>query len=126
MTQNLSDRLLPADYLDMLKALGESYLKETDPIRQSGFGGGPERWQTERELILDAIDSNGGLLDIGCANGYLLECLINWGKKRNRKLNPFGLDINPELITLAVERFSDYNNHFWAGNAWDWIPSFYF
>ena len=75
-------RQLPERFLRELEALESSYLSDDDPIRQSGFGGGPERWRSEREPILEAIEGNGDILDIGCANGYLLECLMIWGRER--------------------------------------------
>jgi hypothetical protein len=71
---------LPAGFLQELEALEASYLAETDPTRQSGFGGGADRWQRERAPILNAIDESGDLLDMGCANGYLLESLIHGAK----------------------------------------------
>jgi hypothetical protein len=67
---------LPVAFLDRLRALEGAYLRETDPVRQSGFGGGHERWHMERTLVLDAVPDDGDFLDVGCANGYLLECLV--------------------------------------------------
>lgn len=64
------DRTLPNDFLCELELLEAAYLKEDDRIRQSGFSGGAERWRAERGPILDAIDTDGDLLDVGCANGY--------------------------------------------------------
>ncbi len=72
-------RTLARAFLQDLRALESAYLKEDDPIRQSGFRGGADRWRGERGPILNAIETDGDLLDIGCANGYLLECLLNWG-----------------------------------------------
>ena len=62
------------------RALEDAYLRSDDPIRQSGFGGGAERWRAERSPILEAVDGDGDLLDIGCANGYLAECLVEWAR----------------------------------------------
>src|ERR671937_40228 len=66
---------LPPSFLQHLAHLEAAYLRETDPIRQSGFSGGAERWRAERSPILLAIPESGTVLDVGCANGYLLECL---------------------------------------------------
>jgi hypothetical protein len=93
---------LPDGFLIELAALPEAYLRHTDPIRQSGFGGGAERWRLEREPILEGIDRSGSLLDIGCANGYLLECLVSWGRERHVELEPYGLDISQDLISLGA------------------------
>ena len=75
------NRALPRAFLQNLRTLEAAYLKEDDPIRQSGFSGGAQRWRSERGPILEAIDVDGELLDIGCANGYLLECLVRWGQR---------------------------------------------
>ena len=113
---------LPVAFLDRLRALEGSYLRETDPVRQSGFGGGHERWRMERELILDAIPDDGDFLDVGCANGYLLECLVTWGQERHVRLTPYGVDFGAKLIALAKQRFPQYPSHFWVANAWEWSP----
>lgn len=92
------------------------------PIRQSGFSGGDERWRREREPLLEAISGNGDLLDACCANGYLLECLTNWGKARGLDIRPFGIDQGARLIELARKRMPQFADHFEVGNAWDWHP----
>ena len=113
---------MPKSFLVELEALESSYLGEDDPIRQSGFGGGRARWRSERDPILDAIDGDGEILDIGCANGYLLECLVTWGRERGLLLQPFGLDQGARLIDLAKLRLPDFESNFVVGNAWDWEP----
>ncbi|MFQ6033540.1 MAG: hypothetical protein ACE5KR_01630 [Candidatus Bipolaricaulia bacterium] len=82
-----ADRKLPGSFLQRLKALEAAYPAEDGPIRQSGFSSGPERWRAEREPILEAIGRDGGLLDVGCANGFLLECLVQWAGERGIVLN---------------------------------------
>jgi hypothetical protein len=113
---------LAVAFLDRLRALEGSYVRETDPVRQSGFGGGPERWRTERELVLDAVADDGDLLDVGCANGYLLECLVQWGHERHVRLTPYGVDCGAQLIALAQQRLPPYASHVWVANAWAWRP----
>jgi SAM-dependent methyltransferase len=113
---------LPAPFLEHLAALESAYLRESDPIKQSGFSGGPERWRTERAPILDAISTNGDLLDIGCANGHLLECLVQWAGERGLALTPFGIDCSAALVALARERLPNSRDNFWVANAWGWTP----
>ena len=60
------------------------------------------------------------MLDIGCANGYLLECLLNWGDERGLNLIPHGLDQGSKLIQLAKRRLPEYADNFHVGNVWDW------
>jgi SAM-dependent methyltransferase len=115
-------RQLPDDFIAGLEATAAAYLTHSDPIRQSGFGGGEVRWRAEREPILDAVNRPGTLIDIGCANGYLLECLEGWATARGLRIDPFGLDISPALIERARARFPGREDHFCLGNAWTWDP----
>jgi SAM-dependent methyltransferase len=117
-----ADPDLPPDFLAHVRALEGAYLRHQDPIVQSGFGGGPERWRAEREPILDAVTADGDILDAGCANGYLLECFISWGSERGRKLVPHGVDIGPRLIELARKRLPQFGANFHVANVWDWSP----
>jgi SAM-dependent methyltransferase len=112
----------PAEYLAQIRSLEPLYLETDDPIRQSGFGGRAERWRAEREPILDAVEGDGDLLDIGCANGYLLECLVAWAAERGVVLTPYGLDIGPRLIAEARRRLPGFAANFHVGNGWDWQP----
>ena len=111
---------LPAEHMEHVRSLQHFYLQHDDPIRQSGFGGGAERWRAEREPILNAIKGDGALLDIGCANGYLLESLVAWGAERGLTLTPFGVDIGEQLIDLARTRLPQYAANFFVGNGWEW------
>ena len=72
--------------------------------------------------ILDAIDSDGDILYVGCANGYQLECLVTWGREQGISLTPHGLDQGPRLIELAKQRLPEFESNFYVGNAWDWEP----
>ena len=114
---------LPRSFLRGLAEQETAYLAHTDPIRQSGFSGGPQRWREEREPILDAVEADGDLLDIGCANGYLLECLVSWARDRGLRLVPHGLDQGARLIELARERLPEFAPNFYLGNSWEWTPS---
>lgn len=113
---------LPADFLAQSSALENAYLQHDDPIRQSGFGGGAERWRAERSPILEAVVGDGDLLDIGCASGYLAECLVSWAAERGVRLTPHGIDIGPRLIAEARRRLPRYADNFQVANGWDWRP----
>ena len=113
---------LPEEFISELRELEKSYLSVSDPIQQSGFGGGAERWRKERGVILEAVDGDGDFLDIGCANGYLLECLVGWAEERGILLTPYGVDIGPRLIERAKQRLPQHAADFWVANAWDWRP----
>ncbi len=113
---------LPKSHLERIRSLEPAYLEHSDPIRQSGFGGGAERWRAERSPLLEGIDADGEFLDVGCAVGYLLECVVEWGEERGVKLTPYGIDLNPKLILEAIRRFPGLEHHFWVANAWGCIP----
>ena|SRR5688572_32491884 len=113
---------LPAAFRQALTELQAAYLRETDPRKQSGFYGGRERWRAEREPILAAVPGEGDLLDVGCANGYLVESLVVWAAERGRRLTPFGVDQSAELIALARRRYPHWAKHFFVGDAWTWKP----
>jgi hypothetical protein len=115
-------RKLPGSFLQHLEQLEQLYLLKGDPILRSGFAGGPERWRREREPILDAIEADGSLLDVGCANGHLAECLVEWGRERGLQLTPHGLDCGRYLINEAQARLPQWRDNFHVGNAWDWKP----
>jgi SAM-dependent methyltransferase len=84
---------------------------------------GPEnRWVSLRKPVADCIDRSGSFLDIGCANGYLLECCIKWTAERGIEIEPFGLDISEKLIELAKKRLPRYAQNLFTGNAFRWVP----
>ena len=66
-------------------------------------------WEQNRWFISKAINQDGTILDIGCANGFLLKCLQEWTSYR---LVPFGVDTDKELIKQAKDLFSDLQNNF--------------
>lgn len=113
---------LPGEFLRHLEVLEQAYLAESNPIRASGFAGGAERWRREREPLLDAVDADGDLLDVGCANGHLAECLVDWAHERGHLITPYGVDYGERLIALARKRQPHRASHFYVGNAWDWEP----
>jgi len=102
------------------KILETAYLQHCEPWKQSGFSGPEERWIKCRKPIADCIQESGSFLDIGCANGYLLECIIKWMNERNLSIIPFGLDISTRLVDLAKDRLPKYKNNIFVGNAWNW------
>jgi len=122
-------RKLPSDtprerYFDVLQAaVREYYLADlSNPYQQSGRSSGAERWEETRRCLVQAIHRSGDLLDVGCANGLLLESLIAWAGELGLTLRPHGLDFVPELVELARKRFPDHRDSFAAGNAFYWVP----
>jgi SAM-dependent methyltransferase len=107
----LSDDAYPVEVYE------EHYLASDDPRRQSGFGGDEARWETARRPIVRAIDRPGSFLDVGCANGYLLESLVRWSP---HELEPYGLDFSARLVELARARLPQWAERFFVGEALGW------
>lgn len=97
----------------------EGYLASDDPRRQSGFGGDEARWEAARRPIVEAIDRDGSFLDVGCANGYLLESVVRWSARR---VEPYGLDFSPRLVELAQARLPRWADRIFLGDALEWEP----
>lgn len=101
-----------------MRALEAAYLESTDPIEQSGFSGGAQRWESERRPLTAAIDRSGSFLDVGCANGWLAACVREWCAEAGLSIEPYGVDIGAKLVDEARERLEEA----WAANAWSWEP----
>ncbi len=100
-----------------------AYLDAETPWQQSGKSGDAEDWEWSRSLIADAIDRDGTFLDVGCANGYLMECVPRWTSAR---VEPYGVDISAKLVELARRRLPHWHDRFWVGNALEWQPPRHF
>lgn len=92
----------------------------SNPYQQSGRSSGSARWVETRKCIAEAIDRNGSFLDVGCANGLLLQTLPVWLLGTGRRIEPYGVDFIPQLVDLA--RLRVVEGQFWVANAWDWNP----
>jgi len=103
-------------------ALARAYLAESDPRWQSGFDGDPMLWREAREVILQAVRGDGTFLDVGCANGHLIECLAEWGQERGRRLELYGLELDPDLARAAHERLRALADRIFTGSVSDWVP----
>jgi SAM-dependent methyltransferase len=96
-----------------------AYLAAETPWGQSGKTGTSGDWEWSRSHVADAIDRDGSFLDVGCANGYLMECLPRWAA---HGVEPHGLEISPELAALARSRLPAWSDRIHVGNALTWEP----
>jgi len=107
--------------------IGDAYLATDDPRAQSGKSGDEAEWRWSRELALDALPartSSATVLDVGCANGYLMESLHRWGEERGLRIEPYGLDISWRLAALARRRLpAVWAERVEVGNVLDWQPT---
>lgn len=98
-----------------------AYLAADTPWGQSGRSGDAASWEHARGLLVDAARP-GAFLDVGCASGYLMECMVRWCGERGIACEPYGLDIAPELAELARRRLPAWRDRIFAGNAMTWQP----
>jgi 2-polyprenyl-3-methyl-5-hydroxy-6-metoxy-1,4-benzoquinol methylase len=107
-------------YADNLRLLEPAYLRGTTPQAGSGFGGDAERWRNRREMIVDGLDRDGTFLDVGCANGLLMESVRAWAAERGLAIEPYGVDLAPGLVDLARRRLPQWADRIQVGNAIDY------
>jgi SAM-dependent methyltransferase len=94
-----------------------AYLAAETPEGGSGSSRDAAGWERARSLVAEAVEAGQSFLDIGCANGHLMESMARWGG-----VEPYGLEISPELAKLARTRLSRWADRIWVGNAISWEP----
>ena len=99
------------------------YLAGTNPRQQSGFGRDAHDWERFRRAVVAPIDRDGSFLDVGCANGLLMESVAAWALEDGHRVEPFGLDISEKLAALARRRLPQWRDRVFVGNALFWEPS---
>jgi SAM-dependent methyltransferase len=108
------------DAMEEWRDLEAAYLAADDPRGESGFRGDAARWERLRRPIVAAVDHDGAFLDIGCANGHLLECVVEWAAADGHRIEPYGLDISAALVALARERLPQWRERFFVGDVRTW------
>lgn len=83
----------------------------------SGSSRDARGWEYARSLLADAVEPGQTFLDIGCANGLLMENMAGWSG-----VEPYGLEISHELAQVARRRLPHWVDRIWVGNALDWEP----
>jgi SAM-dependent methyltransferase len=138
-----ADRLLPADAAalcrlaadlhrrgvddatwtrDTVRLLEEHYLRAPTPEGQSGKFGDHALWELSRWLVVRPAHHDGTFLDLGCANGLLMESVHRWAAEDGRQLDPDGLDASERLVALARRRLPHWHDRFFVGDALTWTP----
>lgn len=109
-------------YESLRKRLESGYLAAQDPRGGSGFHGDVARWDRCRRPIVEAVDRDGAFLDVGCANGLLMESVVEWSRERGYRVEPYGLDLSSELTDVARKRLPRWADRVFVGNVMDWNP----
>ena len=92
-----------------------AYLAAETPESGSGSSRNAAGWEYARSLLADAVAPGRTFLDVGCANGHLMESMAAWVG-----VEPYGLDLSPELAELARRRLPHWADRIWIGNALEW------
>ena len=106
----------------VLAIVEPAYLAAVTPQGQSGHSGDDARWEHARRLLLDAVPDGSDVLDVGCANGHLMESLVRWAAADGKVVEPYGVEISARLAELARERLPHWADRIWTGNAMTWAP----
>jgi SAM-dependent methyltransferase len=114
-------------FFDQEQALHEKkYLAGTNPRQQSGIGRDEQDWERYRRVVTSSIDSHGTFLDVGCANGLLMECVNRWATQEGHSIKPYGVDVSRKLAELARRRLPQWQDRIFVGNAFLWSAPFRF
>jgi hypothetical protein len=105
------------------RLLEESYLEAGTGPGGSGCGRDEDGWEQRRRPLVEAFHRSGTWLDVGCANGYLLETLPTWVSRRNVTLEPHGLELIPSVADLARARLPHFAAHIHTGDVTEWEPT---
>lgn len=114
-------------FFDLEQALHEEkYLAGTNPRQQSGFGRDEREWERYRRVVTAPIHKDGTFLDVGCANGLLMESVVRWAAENGHSMEPYGVDISGKLAELARRRLPQWQDRIFVGNALVWFAPFRF
>ena len=94
-----------------------AYLGAQTPEGGSGSSRDAPGWEYARSLLVEALERGQTFLDVGCANGHLMASMAEWAG-----VEPYGLEISPELAELARRRLPRWADRIWVGNAAVWVP----
>lgn len=110
-------------FFEQERLLHESkYLAGTDPRQQSGFGRDERDWERFRRAVVAPVEKDGTFLDVGCANGLLMESVVRWAAENGHSVQPYGIDISEKLAELARRRLPAWRDRIFTGNALIWEP----
>ncbi|MDQ3328106.1 MAG: class I SAM-dependent methyltransferase, partial [Chloroflexota bacterium] len=104
-------------YDGVRRYLEDAYLAGENPRAQSGFGGDAAYWERARRPMTGAIERDGTVLDVGCANGLLMEDIAAWAAEDGYRIEPYGLDFSSAIADLARRRLPYWKDRIYTGNV---------
>ncbi|MFL5385569.1 MAG: class I SAM-dependent methyltransferase [Longimicrobiaceae bacterium] len=102
--------------------LEATYLAGSNPRQQSGFGRDERDWERFRRPVAAPVGKDGTFLDVGCASGLLMECVVRWAAEDGHAVEPYGLDLSEKLAELARHRLPGWRDRIYTENALFWEP----
>jgi SAM-dependent methyltransferase len=122
-----SDRSNSADeYYERVRVLLEdAYVsadERGDVFGGSGSTGDMTSWEGKRRVIARAFDRPGNWLDVGCANGLLMETLAAWVAESGHRIEPYGLELSNRIAERARKRLPHWATRIWTGNVMKFEP----
>lgn len=102
--------------------LETAYLSAPDRPGGSGYAGGIRRWEQARRVIMAAVHRGGDFLDVGCANGLLMESLASWSVEEDTPLTLHGLEVSRALAERARAALPSAAERIYVGDVMTWNP----
>ena len=114
------------EYYERIRALLEdAYVsadERGDVFGGSGSTGDMTSWEGKRRVIARAFDRPGSWLDVGCANGLLMETLAAWVAEKGHRIEPYGLELSNRIAERARKRLPHWATRIWTGNVMKFEP----
>ena len=114
------------EYYERIRALLEDYYVSADErgdvFGGSGSTGDMTSWEAKRRVIASAFDRAGIWLDVGCANGLLMETLAAWVAENGHRIEPYGLELSNRIAERARKRLPHWATRIWTGNVMTFEP----
>jgi len=114
------------EYYERIRALLEdAYVsadERGDMFGGSGSSGDMASWEGKRRVIARAFDREGNWLDVGCANGLLMETLTAWVAESGHCIEPYGLELSERIAGRARRRLPHWAMRIWTGNVMKFEP----